>query len=102
MEDHIRKPVFVYPRWDEEEELKKDLEQLNGWKFDIGRTKADAPVIILTNTTTLTGDEVKDAVPHAELADLLHEYNMVLKDLENMIYLPEETQYTLTSTTDGS
>jgi hypothetical protein len=92
MEGHIRKPIFVYPRRDDVEELEKDLKQLNGWIFYTDWAEAYAPVIVLKNITTLTGNEVKDADPHAELAELLREYKIALKDLEKMTYLPEETQ----------
>ena len=89
MEFEYLRPVYVYPRLSDVNELEEDLRVLSGWLFETNR-EGEGIRIVLHNQNPLTGDEVTDADPFIELADLLLQYEMELKDRRKMIYLPKE------------
>ncbi|KAE8397081.1 hypothetical protein BDV37DRAFT_289731 [Aspergillus pseudonomiae] len=91
MEYEYRKPTSIYCRLDEVDQLKKDLIPLNGWRFETNPPEKDMQQIVLYNENPFTGNEVEDAEPFRQLADLLlKKYNIELKDRGKMTYSPKE------------
>ncbi|KAE8397236.1 hypothetical protein BDV37DRAFT_289596 [Aspergillus pseudonomiae] len=89
MEFEYLRPVYVYPRLSDVNELEERLSLLSGWQFETDR-EGEGMRIVLHNRNPLTGDEVTDADPFIKLSDLLLHYEMELKDRRKMIYLPKE------------